>query len=154
MTEHKISFSIPLDDEGFVTLQCPFCDCQFKIIGRDINDDSLYELFCPICGLVSEPSNFLSDNAIEKAMRIAENQVFELLNNFQKNLKKSFKNNKFIKIKTGPELKMNSPKTIVKSDNMETYSIPCCERLVKVSLIDDTLYCPFCGGETYGTIDG
>lgn len=40
MSEQKISFSIPLDDEGFVTLQCPFCDCQFKINGTDIMDDS------------------------------------------------------------------------------------------------------------------
>ncbi|MEK5520860.1 TFIIB-type zinc ribbon-containing protein [Heyndrickxia sp. FSL W8-0423] len=154
MSEQKIPLSIPLDDEGFVTLQCPFCNCHFKITGTDAMDESVYELFCPQCGLVAEPNDFLSDEVIERAMRLAENYVFESLNDFQNNVNKSFKNNKFVKVKTGPEFKMNSPKIIVESDNMETYSVPCCERLVKTSLIDDTLYCPFCGGETHGTIDG
>jgi transcription elongation factor Elf1 len=154
LSDQNIPLSIPLDDEGFVTLQCPFCDCNFKITGTDAMEDSVYELFCPQCGLVAEPNNFLTDEVIEKAMRLAENYMFELLNGFQKNVEKTFKKNKFVKVKTGPKLKMNSPKVIIESDNMETYSVPCCERKIKASLIDDSLYCPFCGGETHGTIDG
>jgi len=154
MSDVEIPFSIPLDDDGFVTLQCPFCDKQFKALGDDFEDDSVYELFCPYCGLVTEPSDFLSDEAIEKGMRLAENHMFELLNGFMNDMEKSFKNNSFIKVKTGPKFKMNDSKTIIESDNMETYHLTCCERKIKASLIDDTLYCPYCGGESHGTING
>ncbi|MEK4086084.1 TFIIB-type zinc ribbon-containing protein [Psychrobacillus sp. FSL K6-1415] len=153
MTDTNISFSIPLDDDGFVTLQCPFCNSNFKLTGTDAMDDSVYETFCPYCGLVAEPNQFLTDEVIEKAMRLAENHMFEMLNGFQKNIEKSFKKNRFLKVKTSPKLKMNSPKLIVESDNMETYNVPCCEKDVKLSIIDDTLYCPFCGGETNGNIN-
>lgn len=154
MADVNIPFSIPLDDDGFVTLQCPFCDKHFKTSGGDFEDDSIYELFCPYCGLVAEPSDFLSDEAIEKGMRLAENHMYEILNGFKKDLEKTFKNNDFIKIKTGPEFKMNAQKTIIESDNIESYQLVCCQRTIKASLIDDTLYCPFCGGETHGNING
>jgi hypothetical protein len=154
MSDIEIQFSIPLDDDGYITLQCPFCDKQFKALGEDFEDESIYEIFCPHCGLVSEPSDFLSDEIIEKGMSLAENHMYEILNGFISDLEKGFKNNDLIRVKTGPKFKMNSPKTIIESDNMETYQLNCCERTIKVSLIDDTLYCPFCGGETNGIIDG
>ncbi|MCK1997510.1 hypothetical protein MPH47_09800 [Psychrobacillus psychrodurans] len=151
MSDVIIPFSIPLDDDGYLTLQCPFCVKQFKLTGEDVEDDSVYELFCPYCGLVTEPSEFLSDEVKEKAMRLAENQLYDLLNGFMGDMKKTFRNSKSVKVKTGSKFKMNDPKTIIESDSMERYHLSCCEREIKAFLIDDTLYCPFCGGETHGT---
>lgn len=154
MPDKTIHFSIPLDDDGFVTLQCPFCNKHFKISGADAEDETNFELFCPYCGLVTGPNNFLSDEVKEKALRLVENYLYEMLNGFTDNIDKMFKKNDFIKVKKSSKFEMNSPKIIVESDNMETYKLPCCERKIKASLIDDNMYCPFCGGETYGNLDG
>ena len=106
-----------------MTLRCPFCNKEFKALGNDFEDDSVYELFCPHCGLVTEPSEFLSDEAIEKGMRLAENYMFELLNRFMNDIDKTFKNNDLIKVKKRPKFKLNDPKSIIESDNMETYRL-------------------------------
>lgn len=154
LSDVTIPFSIPLDDDGYVSLQCPFCDKHFKLTWEDVEDDAIYELFCPYCGLVAEPNEFLTDEVKEKALRLAENHMYELLNGFMDGMKKTFRNNKAIKVKTGSKIEMNAPKTIIESDNMESYKVSCCDRGIKASLIDETLYCPFCGGETIGTING
>jgi len=149
-----IPFSIPLDDDGCVSLQCPFCSKPFKVSGVDFEDDAVYELFCPYCGLVTEPSQFFTNEVKEKALRLAENHMYELLNGFMDDTNKIFKNSKAIKVKTGSKFNLNAPKTIIESDNMESYHLTCCDRRIKASLIDDTLYCPFCGGERHGSING
>lgn len=153
MSDEIIHFSIPLDDDGFVTLECPFCKKAFKISGTDAEEEN-FELFCPNCGLVAEPSEFLSDEVKEKALRLAENHMYEMLNGFLSDMDKMFKNNDLIKVKAGPKFKMNSPKIIIESDNMETYILACCKRKIKASLVDESIYCPFCGGETHGNLDG
>ena len=150
MSEEKIEFTIPVDEDGFVTLKCPFCAKHFKITGTDANDEDLYELFCPYCGLITEPSEFLTDEVKEKALKLEENYVYEMLNDFMDNLERSFKSNKMITFDKGKKFEMNSPKVIIETDSMETYKMPCCEREIKVISIDDEFYCPFCGGEIHG----
>lgn len=152
MGDTNIKFSIPLDDDGFLSLQCPFCSEYFKIPGTETIDDSHYELFCPYCGLVTETNHFLSKEVREKALRLAKNHMYELLNDFMSNMEKTFKNSKSVKVKKGKRLDLNSPKIIIETDNMNTFILPCCERKIKANLIDSIVYCPFCGGETHGDI--
>lgn len=150
MGEEIIKFTIPTDDDGFVTLKCPFCAKHFKIAGADANDEDIYELFCPYCGLVTEPNEFLTDEVKEKAERIIENYRNELINKFMKDIERSFKGSKGMTFKKGKDLKMNEPKTIIEAEDMNLYKLNCCDREIKAVLIDDNIYCPFCGGEIYG----
>ena len=57
------------------------------------------EFFCPYCGLTNEPSSFLNDEIVQLAMDKAENYCIDLLNEFAKSLRKTFRGNKFIKVK-------------------------------------------------------
>ena len=150
MGEEIIKFTIPIDDEGFVTLKCPFCAKHFKLTGVDANDEDMYELFCPYCGLVTEPSEFLTDEVKEKAVRLAENYMYEMLNGFMNDMERSFRGNKNILFKKGKDFEMNEPKSIIEAEDMCVYKLPCCDREIKALLVDDELYCPFCGGEIHG----
>jgi len=95
--------SIPADEEGYVLLKCPSCGEKFMMTVEDIEDESTIDIWCPNCGLTHE--NYIDDDVNELAERIVENQVAEMLNNFSKNLEKTFRNSKNIKFKTGKEIK-------------------------------------------------
>ncbi|OOM09429.1 hypothetical protein [Clostridium saccharobutylicum] len=150
MADEIINFTIPLDDDGFVTLQCPFCRQKFKATGSDVNDENNFELFCPYCGLVTEPNEFFTDEVKEKALRIAENYFSDKLNGFASDLERSFRGGSFLEFQKGKDFEINNPKIIIESDDMNTYTLPCCGRKIKAQLIDDELYCPFCGGDVHG----
>lgn len=150
MSKETIEFTIPVDEDGFVTLKCPFCAKHFKITGTDANDQDIYEMFCPYCGLVTEPSEFLTDEVKEKALRLALNYRNDILNNFMDDIEKLFKGSDMITFEKGKGFEMNSPKTIIETENMDTYKMSCCDREIKVISIDNELYCPFCGGEIHG----
>lgn len=47
----NMAISIPLDEDGFLLLQCPFCRGFFKVRSEDYEADDVEELWCPLCGL-------------------------------------------------------------------------------------------------------
>lgn len=53
MADEVIKFSIPLDDDGFVSLQCPYCNETFKITGEVANEEDIIQLCCPYWGSTS-----------------------------------------------------------------------------------------------------
>ena len=73
----NMSVSIPTDDEGYVLLQCSNCRTYFKATPTDINDDSVLNLFCPSCGLVSD--NYITDDVLELVMTKGKNIVIRYL---------------------------------------------------------------------------
>ena len=46
-----MEISIPCDEDGFVELQCHLCGEHFKLLAKDINDESNIDIWCPYCGL-------------------------------------------------------------------------------------------------------
>ena len=72
-----ISISIPLDEDGYLLLQCPHCKGFFKVLSEDYKSDDVDELWCPICGLKSE--EFWPDKVIELAKaRVLNNFVGDI----------------------------------------------------------------------------
>ncbi|MCT3533203.1 TFIIB-type zinc ribbon-containing protein [Latilactobacillus curvatus] len=145
VADTTFNISIPSDSDGFVFLQCSLCGEFFKITPSDLEDESQLHIWCPKCGLT--PDSLITDEVRELAMRIVNNHVSDLLNDFGKNLSKSLKNGK-IKFKPGSKIKKDAADPIVsKLDNLEPRIYECCHKEAKISpsLKTEGGYCPFCG---------
>ena len=145
MSEDKIRFSIPLDEEGYISLECPFCGEEFKILGSDFEEEENFQLFCPYCGLIDEKSSFLSKDAITHVTTLAENHMNEMLNKTFKNIEKDSRNNKFVKFKVTKELKSEEPKKLIAVNDLIEKEMKCCNKNIKVFSEQMGIFCPFCG---------
>lgn len=75
MDNFTIKISIPTDDDGFVLLKCPKCGEYFKLPPSDIKSEDVFNIYCPLCGLISD--NYLTEDVIELAQAKALNHVLE-----------------------------------------------------------------------------
>lgn len=147
----SFSISIPSDKDGYILLQCEHCGSFFKITADDIKRDSLINLYCPTCGLISE--NYFTDAVIELAEAMAENYAMDMIYDAFKAMERSTKHSA-LQVKAGkkPEHKKeNSIKSGV--DELEIAELNCCRSTVKVKPILKMIgcYCPFCGVRNYET---
>ena len=139
--EYKIS--IPYDEDGYTTLQCPYCREKFKVKNDEfLKVDSRY-IYCPVCGLTNSISNFYTKDIYDKALEIAENEMYKLFNKAFKGIKSS----KCLKITTN-ELKSDKNKVLRDTEyGLEITEAKCCKIHIKVRKIDNFIgaYCPYCG---------
>ncbi len=143
-----VKVSIPADDEGFVTFQCPFCSEHFKLDAGEVQEDSVFDIFCPLCGLKDKATAFLSDDVIEHMQQIAINTMNGMLNDWTKGLEKQFRGNKGMTFKAGKPLPQEEPKLLFEKENdMDIVNFDCCNRKAKVknSNVQVKVYCPYCG---------
>lgn len=147
MSEIVFKVDIPSDDEGFVTLQCSFCNSRFKLTTEDFQSDDIIYIFCPYCGLQNEENDLLTDEVLEQTQIIAQNHVNSIINQFMGGLEKSFRGSKHIVFKRGKKLGMEDDKVLFEQEEMEILKPNCCKRLVKTNSLEASLgiYCPFCG---------
>lgn len=140
-----LNIPMPSDSDGFVLLQCSFCGEFFKMTPTDFEDDSQLQIWCPNCGLV--PDSLISEEVSDIAMKMVNNHVADLLNNFSEKLNRTIKDGN-IKYKPGQKLKKESVDPIVsRIDNLEVQTYSCCHTEAKISpnLKMEGGYCPFCG---------
>ncbi len=145
------SISIPADNDGQILLKCPVCNDLFKVDGSVFGDDSVFELHCPSCGIVSD--NYLTDDVIELGLQIVENYANDLLEKEFKKLEKSTRNS-MIKFKYKSNYKRHSEQPIMLSvEKMTVVEYPCCKRPAKIKPLLRLCggYCPYCGEKNYGT---
>lgn len=143
--EITYSFSIPADSDGFVLLKCSLCQEFFKITPSDYEDDSQIEVWCPKCGLV--PDSLLTEDVLELMDRTINNHFVDLLDDFDKKMKKTF-NSKSMKYTSKSKQKKEVISTITpKSENLEINTYNCCHKEAKINpnLKLEGGYCPFCG---------
>ena len=78
----ELSFMIQGDSEGYVTFECPFCHSEFKLQAGEFQDDDnpVYDLWWPYCGLTADKNNFLSQEVKAKAEEMAYNYMVEEIN--------------------------------------------------------------------------
>jgi uncharacterized Zn-finger protein len=147
MSEVTFKITVPSDNDGFVTLQCPFCEDRFKLTVADFEREDIIEIFCPYCGLRHEHNQFLTDEVLEQAQIIATNYAKSVINQSAKDLERSFTSNKHIKFKAGKPLKMDAEKTLFEKEELETYTLNCCQITVKTRPLHQVIgvYCPCCG---------
>lgn len=148
MGDKVFQISIPCDTDGFLTLECPFCNERFKLDASRVQQEDVERLFCPKCGLFDAPNHFWPTEVIEQAQILAANYAREMLNNFMGDLERSTRGNQIVAFKAGKKLEMADEKVLMETDDdFETVALPCCECQVKVKAIDKSLgvFCPYCG---------
>jgi hypothetical protein len=147
MSEIVFQINIPSDDDGFVTLQCSFCNSRFKLTTADFQSDDVIYIFCPYCGLQNEGNDLLTDEVLEQVHTIAQNYMNSRVNEFMDGLEKSLRGNKHISFERGKKLGMEDDKVLFEREEMEIIQPTCCKRPVKTKPLEASLgiYCPFCG---------
>ena len=147
MADVSFKITVPSDNDGFITLQCPFCDDRFKLTVEDFQREDILEIFCPYCGLRHQHNHFLRDEVIEQAQIIASNYAKSLLNQWVKDLESSTKRNKFVTLKAGKLPKLEAEKILFEQEELETTTLVCCQVTVKARPLNKVIgvYCPCCG---------
>ena len=146
MSVERISFSVPLDDEGFLELKCPYCGDTFKLDHDDFKDESTIQIFCPHCGLTDAPGPFVMEtDAGIHAQQLAQNYAMDIMNKAIKDLERSTQGNSFFKVKITKSFEPERPKTLIAINELVLVSLPCCEKTIKTFSPSTGVYCPFCG---------
>lgn len=143
-----ISFeiSIPSDDDGYILLQCQHCGTFFKCTVKDLEDDSIIQLHCPSCGLVSE--SYLTEEVINLASAMAENYAMDMIYNAFKKMEQHNSSKSMIKFSAGQKPKHKSEDPIRTGiDELTVKNYLCCNRSAKIKPIlkMSGSFCPFCG---------
>ncbi|XWK91712.1 MAG: hypothetical protein U7127_30825 (plasmid) [Phormidium sp.] len=147
MADVVFQITIPSDNDGFVTLQCPFCEDRFKLTVTDFEREDIIEIFCPYCGLRHQHSHFLRDEVIEQAHTVANNYAKSMINEWVKKLERNFKGSKNVKFKADKPLKMEVQKILFEQEELETVNLNCCQITAKTRFLNKVIgiYCPCCG---------
>ena len=137
--------NIPSDNDGFVLLQCSLCGEFFKLKPNDIQSDETLNIWCPVCGLISD--SYLTQDVIDLALKMATNIVNDLLFDSLKEMQKNF-NGGFIsmKISKKPYREIESP-IVSGIEALEVQKYKCCKKQAKIKPLVKIFgsYCPYCG---------
>lgn len=147
--EVTFQISVPMDEEGFVLLKCPLCGELFKLHPSDYQDDSVFKVYCPACGLVSD--SYITDDIIELGMAMAENYANALIINELKKFEKKTKGCINFKVSKKSAKKPEQP-IMLTIETLEKIVYPCCKKEVKLKPIlkMSGSFCPYCGVMDYG----
>ena len=150
MDDIIFSMSIPLDEDGFLEMECDYCKNRFMLTKETFESEDNLDFFCPICGLPNRINTFCCPEVLEKVQQVATNYVMdEIYKHFSKSFK-GFNKNSII------SLSMEKPKHIHEAELYNpTYEytkirLSCCDITIKATLLDEAIgvYCPICGGTT------
>ena len=148
----SISLTIQSDNKGYYDRECPNEEClfRFKVLMEDwknkVSDDCVY---CPMCGFKTTADKWYTTEQLEQMQSVitsyALSQIQEALDNSFKNLERTTRRNKFLKIKYKPGKRIsfvNNP--IGQCEEWETEII--CEKCqTHYSVIGSAYFCPCCG---------
>ena len=135
------------DIDGFNSFKCSLCGEEFKLVASEVQEDDVFELFCPNCGIPSPISTYYTEDLIDHAKTIALNEAMNMINDMFKELERSTRNNKSITFKRGKSLPNTKPRTLYEKVDLEQIEFLCCNKKAKLSLLSKTIrtYCPYCG---------
>lgn len=147
MSEETFSIRVPTDEDGYVTFQCPFCSSLFKLMVEEFERDSVWDFYCPCCGLKDGSASFLPDKIHEQSEIIAMNYMRELINNSMKNLERDFRSYPHVSFSSGSPMEIEPEKLLYEQELMRSFTLACCKMSVKLKheMIDLPRYCPYCG---------
>ena len=140
--------AIPADNDGFALLQCNLCGEFFKLKPSDVQSDEVLNIWCPVCGLISD--RYFTQDVIDLALKMATNIANDLLFDSLKDMQKRF-NGGFIsmKISKKPDREIESP-IVSGIEALEIQKYKCCKKQAKIKPLVKIFgsYCPYCGVNT------
>lgn len=114
------------DDEGFIVLKCPYCESEFKVSAKDLQDkgDIHLELFCPYCGLSKEIKSFYTREIKSKTTKAKREKNKKVKEDEDSINKKNLNNNVRLSSSKSLDLSFSSmEREIDKNQNKDFYQI-------------------------------
>ncbi len=144
----EFKLSIPLDEDGFIEMECDYCKSRFMLHESVYSDEENLHFFCPICGIPNNISTFYCPEILDAAeQKVVEHMQDEILRQLGPTIREI---NKSGLIKMSFNLPQKEPeKELYAPINEYVLSHQgCCNIDVKTSELDAQigLYCPICGG--------
>jgi hypothetical protein len=149
VSDGEIEVSLPLDDDGFMSRECPYCKMRFKINKEDFEGDTLStEIYCPYCGQSADKDEFWTSEQIKFFEEMA---IYKLVNpeidDLFNGLKRMTKNSGPIKIEFRDKRQESrvpiAPEEIA---NMKFHKKNCCDITIKIDEEwNKKIYCISCG---------
>ena len=146
----SIEIPIPLDEDGFIELECDYCKGRFMLHESVYSDDSNFHFFCPLCGLPNDINTFFCPEVLELAQQKVINYMNDEIKRQLLPSVKKFNRKGLIKMSLKmpdrqPEKELYAP--------LGAYSFfhqDCCDINVKALELDVQIgiYCPICGRST------
>lgn len=175
MGDIEVSVSFPLDDEGFLRRECPFCRKDFKVlftkeelgslaqegidsfmiehqekVNLDEDVQGKAEYFCPYCGQKAPKDSWWTQEQLAYINMFVKNIIARIVNeNLIGPLKRNFGHQSSGPISIsfkGQEMEQQEPWISPEVNDMDEFDLPCCHRKIK---IEDSnigcIHCFFCG---------
>lgn len=153
MKTKTITIRVPADNEGYVLMKCPQCGELFKLKVLDFHDDGVMDIHCPACFFASYRTNdFITDDIQQHVNTLINNYAGEVIDGMIKELEKSLKNNKYIKLERKQEIQEEKPIPLFSTtDSLKPVYCLYCGKYAKIkSILRDSAYkCPLCGVKNY-----
>lgn len=143
---NQIRVSLPTDENGLISRECPSCESAFKIkLGTGLKGDNL-PCHCPYCGHKSDMSEFNTAEQIEYAKSVAIKQIMGALQKdleqWGRELERSTRNS-FIKMKVDFKRETH-PIQYYREKQLET-SVTCEVCTLEYAIYGVFAFCPDCG---------
>ena len=144
------NITIYSDEDGFTLLQCHLCGEYFKLPTCTVNDEITVNIWCPYCGLNGK--NYTTSEMLDVGMRIAENEMNEMIYKMFKDFERKIRGNNFMTFKAD---KKTESRVIIpikeRVNNLDIKELKCCHTRVKIKPVTKMCgyYCPICGGINY-----
>ena len=176
MSEYEMNISLPLDSDGFFRRECPLCRKEFKLLlekdeladlaqkgidsfmleREEAEEDSqstvtqLTEFTCPYCGQLTTEDSWWTQEQLAYIGIFVKNIMAKMVNEqFIRPLKRDFGRPKSGLISVqfeGREIKQQEPWISPETDDMDIFTLSCCQR--KMKIIEGwkgKVHCFFCG---------
>ena len=144
----NMELKIPLDEEGFIEMECDFCKNRFMLHESVFQNEAYLHFFCPICGLPNTTGSFYTEEVHEAVERMALNYMYREIEKQLGSTIREINRSGFIKMnmnipKSEPEKELFAPLKEYKCIHKN-----CCDIDIKATEFDLEIgvYCPVCGG--------
>lgn len=148
MSSVSLEISIPLDEDGFIEMECDFCKNRFMLHKDVYESEDNIDFFCPICGFPNKINTFFCPEVLEKAQQKALNYMYDEIEHQLGKAMRGINRSGLIKMTMKKPHKEIERELYTASEIYETVRKDCCEVDVKVRNLDKEIgiYCPICGG--------
>jgi len=159
MASVNLNIELPVDQEGFLRRECPYCNREFKMLFKSANKvnlsdieiteklaDDNKEFYCPYCGQSADQNSFWTKDQIRYVHEIANQKVLQpMLDDFGKDIEKISRKNDFIKFKVERK-QAKKPVISPEPNDMSMLESQCCSEKIKVEEgWEGFIYCVICG---------
>lgn len=144
----NLEISIPLDEDGFIEMECDFCKNRFMLHQDVYSDESNLHFFCPICGLPNQINTFYCSEVLEAIEQKVLNYAYEEIDKHLSRAFKGFNKNGLIKMSVKKQHKALEKELYQPINKYIKTHADCCKIDIKLLEFDAEIgtYCPICGG--------